>query len=608
MYEALQLVESVRTSEGPRQRLVLNLGPIPLEKEDYKAFVQELQARLTGQTQLFRKRRKDSLLSQLVTDTYERLMRKTAQPIKTGPEREMKQIDIHSHQCSAVRSLGGEYVCHRFWERLGLGDLLKKLDISPSNVALIEALVVGRLIAPGSENATREWLEKRSGLWDLLKLEEVPSLSSFYRAGDIVFAHKAKIEAHLETKETELFDLKNTVVFYDLTNTYYEGRAEKNKKASYGRSKEKRYDCKLVTLGLVVDAQGFAKQSQLFAGSESEGNTLKGMIESLGVPKEKHAMTVVLDAGIATSKNLAWLQENKYGYIVCHRGKAPQNPNPDATMESIQSHSETGAQIKACLYEVEGERYLDCSSERRKLKETGMRSLQETRFLAEVTRLQEGLLLPRRSKGFQRILERVGRLKERYPSVARMYQISLVPETGKAATDPTLRAVELKCAQKEGVYQESVDFEGHYTLRTNRFELSASEIWQTYISLGRVEKAFRNMKSHLGFRPIFHQCEARADAHLFISVLAYHLLQAIEHTLRQAGDNRSWWSIKKALSTHTAMTLSYDELSDSQRWIKHHVRTTSLAEPHQKHIYSLLAIPHTPFKRIFRKIPSTNRG
>jgi transposase len=493
--------------------------------------------------------------------------------------------------------VGGEYVCHKFWEKLGLGNLVKELGVSPSNVALIEALVVGRLIAPGSELATHEWLEKRSGLWDLLKLEEVPSLSSFYRAGDILFSHKAKIEAHLEAKETALFDLKNTVVFYDLTKTYYEGRAEKNKKASYGRSKERRYDCKLVTLGLVVDAQGFAKQSQLFSGSESEGNTLKGMIESLGSPKDKQAMTVVLDAGIATSKNLAWLQENEYGYIVCHRGKAPQNPNPDATTEIIQSNAETGTEIKVSRYEIVGESYLNCRSERRKLKETGMRTLQETRFLAEMTRLQEGLLLPRRSKGFQCVLERVGRLKERYPSVARMYEIDLVPETGKSAADPSLRAIELKCTKKEGVYQASVDSEGHYSLRTNRSELSTSEIWNIYISLGRVEKAFRNMKSHLGFRPIFHQCEARADAHLFISVLAYHLLQAIEHTLRQAGDHRSWWSIKKVLSTHTALTLSYDELSDTQHWVKHHVRTTSLAEPHQKHIYSLLSIPHTPFKK-----------
>ena len=86
VYESLQLVESCRTEAGPGQKLLLNLGPIPLEKEDYKAFTQELQARLTGQTQLLRKRRKYSLVSQLVNDAYERLMRKTAQPIQTGPE------------------------------------------------------------------------------------------------------------------------------------------------------------------------------------------------------------------------------------------------------------------------------------------------------------------------------------------------------------------------------------------------------------------------------------------------------------------------------------------------------------------------------------------
>ena len=159
------------------------------------------------------------------------------------------------------------------------------------------------------------------------------------------------------------------MVFYDLTKTYFEGRAEKNSKAKFGHSKEKRYDCKLVTLGLVVDEQGFAKHSQLFSGSESEGSTLKGMIEKLGIPQEKKAVTVVLDAGIATAKNLEWLKENGYGYIVCHRGKAPKNPNgTDIAPETIHSISETDTQIKVVRYEVEDDTYLKCRSEKRALK------------------------------------------------------------------------------------------------------------------------------------------------------------------------------------------------------------------------------------------------
>ena len=598
VYESLQLVESCRTEAGPRQKLLLNLGPIPLEKEDYKAFTQELQARLTGQTQLLRKKRKDSLVSQLVNDAYERLMRKTAQPIQTGPEREMKRIDVNSQEISQCRSVGGEYVCHLFWKKLGLPEFLKSVNVSDANMALIEALVVGRLMAPGSERATREWLEKRSGLWDLLKLNEVPSLSGFYRAGDVLFSHKDKLETHLQAQETRLFDLKNTMVFYDLTNTYFEGRAEKNSKAKFGHSKEKRYDCKLVTLGLVVDEQGFAKHSQLFSGSESEGSTLKGMIEKLGIPQEKKAVTVVLDAGIATAKNLEWLKENGYGYIVCHRGKAPKNPNgTDIAPETIHSMSETDTQIKVVRYEVEDDTYLKCRSEKRALKETGMRTQKETRFLAELTHLQSGLSIPRRTKSYTRVLEVLGRLKERYPSVSRLYEVTVVPEAAKEVTDPSLQATALQWTKKEDVYQEAIDSEGDYTLRTNLSALGTSEIWNAYISLGRVETAFRNMKSHLGFRPIFHQCEERADAHLFMSVLAYHLLQAIEHTLRQRGDTRSWWTLRNTLATHQAYTLAYDELSDSQEWIKHHVRSTSLPDHDQKHIYSLLAVPHTPFKK-----------
>lgn len=599
IYESLQLVESCRTEAGPRQRLVLNLGPIPLEKKDYNAFVQELQARLTGQTQLVRKRRKDSIVSQLVTDAYERLMRKTAQPIKTGPERDMRQIDVNSQQVSQCRSIGGDYVCHMFWKKLGLPEFLENLSISGTNMALIEALVVGRLMEPGSERATHDWLEKRSGLWDLLKLNDVPSLSSFYRAGDILFSHKDKLERHLQAQETQLFDLKNTMVFYDLTNTYFEGRAEKNSKAHFGRSKEKRSDCRLVTLGLVVDEYGFAKQSQLFSGSESECGTLKGMIEKFGLSQEKKNMTVVLDAGIATAKNLEWLKENGHGYIVCHRGKVPQNPRmeTDIKPETIQSKSATETQIQISRYDIDGDTYLKCRSENRALKETGIRTQKETRFLSELTRLHAGLSLPRRTKTFTRILERLGRLKERYPSISQLYEIVVLPEPDKDITDPNLKAIELNWTKKEPVYQKAIESEGNYILRTNRSALSTSEIWTTYISLGRVETAFRNMKSHLGFRPIFHQCAERTDSHLFISVLAYHLLQAIEHTLRQHGDTRSWWTIRNTLSTHQSYTLTYDELSDSQEWLKHHLRSTSLPDHDQKYIYSLLDLPHTPFKK-----------
>lgn len=599
IYESLQLVESCRTAEGPRQKLLLNLGPIPLEKEDYKAFVQELQARLTGQTQLLRKKRKDSIVSQLVNDAYERLMRKTAQPIKTGPEREMKRIDVNSHQISQCRSIGGDYVCHMFWKKLGLPEYLESLNVSASNRALIEALVVGRLMAPGSERATHEWLEKRSGLWDLLKLNEAPSLSGFYRAGDVLFSHKEKLESHLQAQETRLFDLKNTMAFYDLTNTYFEGRAEKNSKAKFGRSKEKRSDCRLVTLGLVVDEQGFAKKSQLFSGSESECGTLKGMIESLGIPQEKKGMTVVLDAGIATSKNLAWLKETGHHYIVCHRGKAPQNPNAqtDGKTETIQSSSATDTQIDVIRYYVDGDTYLKCKSKTRAFKETGMRTQQETRFLAELTRLHAGLFLPRRTKTFTRVLEILGRLKERYPSISQLYEIVVLPESDKQVTSPDVKAIDVQWTKREPAYQKTIDSEGDYLLRTDLSALTTSEIWNTYICLGRVETAFRNMKSHLGFRPIFHQCAERTDSHLFISVVAYHLLQAIEHTLRQCGDTRSWWAIRNTLSTHQAYTLAYDELSDSQEWVKHHVRSTSLPDHDQKHIYSLLALPHTPFKK-----------
>lgn len=597
VYEYLQLVETHRTPQGPRQRLLLNLGPLPLEKKEYKGFVQELSVKLSGQTQWIRNRRKDSRISQLVNDVYERMMRKEAKPIVVGPEREMRMVDANSQECTANRSIGPEYVGHKFWERLGLSEWLKEEGISGSTAALIEALVIGRLLEPGSERMTQEWLEKRSGLFDLLERDKFPSSMNYYRAGDCLFSVQNRLEDYLRKKEATLFELSEKIIFYDLTNTYFEGTAWANPKAKYGRSKEKRRDCKLLTLGLVLDSQGFAKQSRLFSGSVSEGDTLEEMIEGLSISKDSIKPTVVMDAGIATKTNIQWLKENGYSYIVCHRGKPPLEFKSETEFEIIQSLSEKKTQIEVTRHEKDADIYLKCHSEKREHKETGMRTLQEKRFLDQLIYYRTGLNKPKRVKNYQRLIEMIGRLKERFSQIAKLYDITVVPESEKKASDPTLRAIALNWEKKSDCYQENLDNEGTYILRTNRKDLTNAEIWNSYIALGRVEHAFRNMKSHLGFRPIFHQKENRSDAHLFISVLAYHLLHSIEHTLRLQNDHRTWWTIKKILSTHQSFTLTYEELDQSQNWVKHHIRTTSVPDDEQKQIYSRLNLPHTPFKK-----------
>ena len=106
-----------------------------------------------------------------------------------------------------------------------------------------------------------------------------------YRASDALMAHREAIEHHLFNRAMDLFDLHPTITFYDLTNTFFEGEARLQPKARRGHSKDKRTDCPLLTLGLVLDASGFVRRSQVFAGNVHEHHTLAEMLDALNAPR-----------------------------------------------------------------------------------------------------------------------------------------------------------------------------------------------------------------------------------------------------------------------------------------------------------------------------------
>jgi transposase len=149
---------------------------------------------------------------------------------------------------------------------------------------------------------------------------------------------------------------------------------------------------------------------------------------------------------------------------------------------------------------------------------------------------------------------------------------------------------------KRESYDSERRFEGCYVLRTDRTDLDDMQIWQTYVMLTRVESAFRSLKSSLGLRPNFHQNEERADTHLFISVLAYHILHTIEHKLRLGGDHRSWATIRDMLSTHQRLTVEYN-VKEQDQVVRSHLRLCSRAEPEHRLIYQRLNLNDTPLPR-----------
>ncbi len=251
-----------------------------------------------------------------------------------------------------------------------------------------------------------------------------------YRASDQLVKHRDAIETHLFERALGLFDLQPTVTLYDLTNTYFEGEASEQPQAKRGHSKERRSDCPLLTLGLMLDASGFVRRSKVFAGNVREHRTLAGMLDALDAPA---GALVVVDRGIATEAAISWLRENHYRYLVVSRERHRQF-DADAAV-SIQTQSQQTVHLHKVVATDPDEVRLYCYSEERAEKERGIVERFATRFEAALTKLNNGLSRPRAHKRVEQVWQRIGRLKARHTRVAAHYQIDVTAdETGNQAS------------------------------------------------------------------------------------------------------------------------------------------------------------------------------
>jgi transposase len=535
-YECQRLVESVRTVKGVRQKLLLSLGRLSLDKKHWPRLAKRIEAIIHGQQSLFRE-----------SNEIETLARKFAQQFidKQGIETETKAfetVDIQSLQNHRVRHIGSEYLGVTFFNKLQLHKCLKSCGFSQRQIEIAMLLIIGRLVHPGSERHLHRWAQYLSGLDELMKTDFGHlSLNSLYKVTDLLYEHKTEIESHLRTKEHDLFSLNETIILYDLTNTYFEGRATSNAKAKFGRSKEKRKDCKLLTLGLVIDSKGFPKISQVFPGNQSEPETLLEMVKTLQQkdPTSTQKPTVVIDAGIATDANLNKLKPH-YHYIAVSRKKF----DPPVFDDCIVIKETKQNKVEAKRMSANDEVILYCKSNLKQQKEHSMQGRLRQNFEEQLIRLSKSIHKKGCTKRYDKVLERVGRLKEKYKQIARFYQIH-VEEKDALACQITWEYLEQQSDQR---------FSGAYFLRTDRTDLSENDIWSIYIMLTQLEDAFRTLKSDLLLRPVFHQKKNRSDAHIFVTLLAYHLLHSIRTCLKQKGIHLSWQQIRERMSTHCRVT------------------------------------------------------
>ena len=372
------------------------------------------------------------------------------------------------------------------------------------------------------------------------------SQAPFYRIGDLLWRHRAAIQRELFNRERSLRDIPDTIAFYDLTNVHYHGQTD-GELPRFGRSKQKRDDCPLITLALELDGAGSPCSCEILPGNVSEPGTLKDALARLEAvcggtaPKP----TVVMDAGIATEENIAWLSERGYDCIAVSRSARPAPPEggPEALLITSARH-----EVRAWRFASEdGEARLYVVSEGKKKAESAMLGLRRNRFEAALERLHSGLPVKGRLKPYDKVLESVGRLKQRFSAVAKHYEITVE----KADTGPNASAVRFK---RRPQYDKADEAAGAYVLRTSHADWDIETVLRTYWRITDIEATFKSLKSELGLRPIWHQLDRRIAAHLLIAVLAYHAVHLIRTRLAAQGIHKCWASIRESMRTWVRIT------------------------------------------------------
>jgi len=582
-YTYHRLLESYRSSRGPRHQILLNLGRLDLPKEQWKSLADRIAAILSGQQQLVAVPATIEALAQHYASLLKQ-RRSTQSEGSAGPQEPepiLRTVDLRSLRTKTVRTVGAEHIGVEYARRLGLERALVEAGLSEDEARVGLLLTVGRLVAPASELSTFAWVSHRSGLSELVgSWAKGVSLSGLYRATDALYQHRQRIEDRLRGEERRLFGLEEKVILYDLTNTYFEGSNYGGGDVTYGKSKDRRSDCPLMTVGLVVDEWGFPKRSGIFAGNVSESSTMEGMLKELGAPV---GATIVMDGGIGKSENLAKLREGGYHYISVARGRLrSEGSSSEEGMVVIKAEGEE--LIRGRLVKSGEESILQCRSEQRRAKEQGMKERFQKRFEEGLEAIAAGLGKKRTTKSYEKILQRIGRMKERSHGIHQYYDIQITQRDG------TVQALRWSMSRAEEAQRR---YSGEYFLRTSRQDLDEKSLWQLYVTLEGIEDSFRSLKSELGLRPVFHFKEARIKAHLFVSVLAYHLLCAIRHRLRCQGYLMRWATVRQRMCTHVLSTISMK----TESGVTVSIRTPSSPEVFHRDIYRALGIRMNPLPR-----------
>jgi hypothetical protein len=588
-YYTYRLMESIRVGRKVKKNTILSLGSnFTVEQEHWATLSKRIDEILKQTPTLFALDKElETLAQQYALQIIATQAIVEVDTTASGEDR-YKEIDTTTIKNSDIKDIGVENIIYETIKELKLDTKLKELGFTNVQYNSAIGTIVAKIANPSSEAKAYDWLCNTSAINELVGCDyNKISSNSIYRISDKLLTHKDTLEEHLYTTQKQIFDYDETITLYDLTNTYFEGRANGVEKASRGRSKEKRSDAPIITLAVMLDSSGFVKKSEIFDGNISEPTTFKEMLDKLQVKKENKNLLnsnkslVIMDAGIASQENIDYLITNRYEYLVVSRKRNKQFDEDKSTPVKLDKHDKAIVRAMKVVNEETKETELFIHSSAREAKEEAMQKRVQTLFIDKLQYLKDGLPLKRRTKDYIKVLEAIGRLKEKYPLISQYYSTIVTKDPDSD------NAIDISWSEKKTLENKSA-INGIYCLRTNNQTMDEKTLWKTYTTLTDLESVFKSLKSELGLRPIFHQTQTRVDGHLFITLLAYGIIHTIRYKLKQKDINYSWDTIRDILRNQKRITTSMKCKDDSTLYI----RQSSELNDKQKEIYNALGIKH----------------
>ena len=511
-YQYWSLVKTVRTARGPRHQIVARLGKLDAAEIQRAHGWHDLEALLEGRapaTQL-----------------------ELGQGPPPAPQPLWQQVDLGGVRVERLRQFGRVYLGLALWRRLGLHEVLARLlpvgaeDIGWDLIACV--LTLGRFCAQPSELALAERWYEDTALEDLLgiPLDKIND-TRLYRGLDQLLAHKDALCQHLLARYRDWFGVGYQFLIYDVTSTYFEGLAEKNLKAAHGYSRDKRWDCKQVCLGLVVSPEGLPIAYEVFAGNRTDVTTLPEIVRLMEEKYGQAQRVWVVDRGMVSEANLTWLRQRGALYLV-GTPKSQLKQYEAALLDQADWQAvREGLEVKLVSSPEGQERFIVCRSTDRAAKEAAMLDRQMERLRAQLIKL-DARWRQHPTGQMEAVGRRVGRWLGRYPAAAAVLQVT-VEQDGRG------RACGLNIQERTERLQWARQAHGAYLLRTNYPADDPVQLWRWYIQLTQAESAFRTGKSDLHLRPVFHQKTHRVEAHILVCFLALALWRSLEQWMRAKG-------------------------------------------------------------------------